>query len=74
MRCLPALSWRKREEPGLALGAGTTVALSRVQACLKTLPEGRPPSEQIEALADLIASGTLLDDMPALLNLGEEPS
>lgn len=69
-----ALSWRQREEPGLTLGAGTTVALARVQACLKELPAGRLPSEQIEALAVLIASGALLDDMPSLLTLGEEPS
>ena len=69
-----ALAWRQRKESGITLGEGSTVALSRVQACLDALPEGRPPSEQIEALAVLIASGALLDGMPELLNLGQEPS
>jgi histidine ammonia-lyase len=69
-----ALDFRQREEPEVVLGAGTTVALARVRACLDGLPEGRPPSEQIEALAVLIQTGGLLDGLPALLNLGEEPS
>ncbi|MDG1480746.1 MAG: histidine ammonia-lyase [Myxococcota bacterium] len=69
-----ALTFRQTEEPGVALGAGTTVALARVRTCLARLPEGRPPSEQIEALAALIHSGGLLEELPVLLHLGEEPS
>ena len=69
-----ALAFRQREEPGVALGAGTIPALAHVRACLAALPPQRLPSEQIEALARLIHSGALLDGLPDLLNVGEEPS
>ncbi|MEL6348636.1 MAG: histidine ammonia-lyase [Myxococcota bacterium] len=66
-----ALDFRLREEPGVQLGRGTTQALTTVRQTLGGLDPHRPPSTQIEALADLIASGKLLEDMPPLLHVGE---
>jgi histidine ammonia-lyase len=53
-----ALRFRLSEEPGVRLGAGAAVAIERVEAALVGT---RVASEQIEALAALVAQGGLED-------------
>ena len=52
-----ALEYRQTQAPGVTLGAGTAVGLTRAAAVLHNLEDGATPSEEIEALTSWIKSG-----------------
>jgi len=52
-----ALQFRKEEDSGLRLGAGTAVGLEQAAEVLGNLSEDATPGQQIEALSAWIASG-----------------
>lgn len=58
-----ALAFRREEAPEATLGAGTAIALSRVEEALSALPADRLPSDAIQALDALVRSGALERDL-----------
>ena len=64
-----ALAFRRGEEPGVALGAGTARALANVESALAELGDRATPSQRIERLSALIASGGLEAGLPPLIGL-----
>ncbi len=61
-----ALAFRREEDPDARIGAGTSVALARVEAALSALPADRLPSDAINALDRLVKSGALELDLGLL--------
>ena len=61
-----ALAFRREEDPDARIGAGTSVALARVEATLSALPADRLPSDAINALDRLVKSGALELDLGLL--------
>ena len=62
-----ALAFRREEDPDARIGAGTSVALARVEAALSALPTDRLPSDAINALDRLVKSGALELDLGLLV-------
>ncbi len=67
-----ALAFRREEDPRLRPGVGAALALQRVEEALAELPAERLPSDAIEALNLLVASGRLEEGL-GLLDVGESP-
>ncbi len=68
-----ALHFRREEEPGVPLGAGTGPALAAVEAAVGGLAQLHAPSDDIACLEALLEGDALFDGLPALLGVGEAP-
>jgi histidine ammonia-lyase len=68
-----ALSFRREEQPGLRLGAGTAAALACVEGAIAHLGADAVPADHIAAVESLLRDDGLLGALPVLRPLGGRP-
>jgi histidine ammonia-lyase len=68
-----ALAFRRDEDAGLVLGAGTRPALSTVEATLHGFQGDRAPADDIALLDKLLMGDDLFQGVPSLFHVGECP-